>query len=143
MTSLMKKKGYVKLRTQAIVNFAGMAFALLIVIVSVITSRLLLHNLRSDLMPLLDKANELVQSENFEAVSELSKQIRQIVEDAEPKLEYFANHRDITEFIRFSKQFRLLGADGDKNAYIECITGLNSWMEYMDESNGLTLGIII
>ncbi len=139
----MKQKGYKKLRTQEIVSFVGMSLALLIVIVSVVSSRVLLHNLRHDLMPLLDRATELIQAEDFDGVSELSKQIRQVIEDAEPKLEYFANHRDITEFIRFSKQFRLLGADGDKNAYIECITGLNSWMEYMDESNGLTLGIII
>lgn len=139
----MKKKADKKLRAQAIAATTGLIASVIILLSAFILSEIFLNSVQDRLQPLFDEALLEVENEDYEAMGRTGEQIYAVLKQSESKLELFVNHRDIIELMRLANELKLIGADGDKITYMNSISGIQSWFEYIKKSNGFGIGVVI
>lgn len=139
----MKKKADKKLRAQAIAATTGLIASVIILLSAFILSEIFLNSVQDRLQPLFDEALLEVENEDYEAMGRTGEQIYAVLKQSESKLELFVNHRDIIELMRLANELKLIGADGDKITYMNSISGIQSWFEYIKKCNGFGIGVVI
>ncbi len=132
-----------KLTNNAISTVIGLSAAMLILVISFALPPLFLGRLEEQITPLIDGAMEAVHLNDLERAQEHADALNALLEQSESTLQLFANHRDILEMMRAVQNLEALAKQGDAAAYIEALSGVRIWFEFICESSAISLGNII
>lgn len=143
MSNLMKKKGDKKLLHQSIASGIGLGVSAVLLLTIFILTLTYLGKLENTLVPMLESMEKAVNDEDYEKVNEMSKEVLDLLSDAEHRLQLFSSHYDIEQLMNAARLLVRIGTEGDVTAYMTGITSIRSWVGFIRENNCLTLGIII
>ncbi len=143
MSNLMKKKGDKKLLHQSIASGIGLGVSAVLLMMVFILTLTYLEKLENTLVPMLESMEKAVNDEDFEKVNAMSKDVLNLLSDAEQRLQLFSSHYDIEQLMNAARLLVRIGTEGDVAAYMTGITNIRSWVGFIRENNRLTLGIII
>ena len=143
MSKLMKKKGDKKLLHQSIASGIGLGVSAALLLMVFILTLTYLEKLENTLVPMLESMEKAVNDEDYEKVNEMSKEVLNLLSDAEQRLQLFSSHYDIEQLMNAARLLVRIGTEGDVAAYMTGITNIRSWVGFIRENNRLTLGIII
>lgn len=143
MSKLMKKKGDKKLLHQSIASGIGLGVSAALLLMVFILTLTYLEKLENTLVPMLESMEKAVNDEDYEKVNEMSKEVLNMLSDAEQRLQLFSSHYDIEQLMNAARLLVRIGTEGDVAAYMTGITNIRSWVGFIRENNRLTFGIII
>ncbi len=143
MSRLMKQKGDKKLLHQSVASGIALAVSAAFLLTVFILTMTYLNSLEKRISPILTDMERAVNAEEFERVHELSREVLDMISDAEPKLQLFSSHYDIEQLMTAARLLERIGEKGDVAAYMTGITNIRSWAGFIKENNRMTLGIII
>ena len=143
MSKLMKKKGDKKLLHQSIASGIGLGVSAALLLMVFILTLTYLEKLENTLVPMLESMEKAVNDEDYEKVNEMSKEVLNMLSDAEQRLQLFSSHYDIEQLMNAARLLVRIGTEGDVAAYMTGITNIRSWVGFIRENNRLTFGIVI
>lgn len=143
MSKLMKKKGDKKLLHQSIASGIGLGVSAALLLMVFILTLTYLEKLENTLVPMLESMEKAVNDEDYEKVNEMSKEVLNLLSDAEQRLQLFSSHYDIEQLMNAARLLVRIGTEGDVAAYMTGITNIRSWVGFIRENNRLTFGIVI
>ncbi len=140
--SIMKQKADKKLKKQSLAIVIGLIVGLMLLMFAFILSALFTASLENTLTPLIDAAEEASLNSDMQSVNRISHEILQILEQAEGKLQLFANHYDIEQCMNAARLLALLN-DDDAAERLDVLVQLRSYIRFIRENNSLSIGLII
>lgn len=143
MSTLMKQKGDKKILHQSIASGIGLAISGIFLSMVFILILTYISKLENTLVPMLENMEKAVNEEDFEKVNEISKEVLELLNEAEQHLQLFTDHYDIEQLMNAARLLVRMGTDGDVTSYMTGITNIRSWVGFIRENNRLTAGIII
>lgn len=143
MSNLLKQKGDKKLLHQSIASGIGLGVSAVLLIMVFTLTLIYLEKLENTLVPMLESMEKAVNDEDFEKVSEMSRDMLELLSDAEQRLQLFSSHYDIEQLMNAARLLVRIGTEGDVTAYMTGITNIRSWVGFIRENNRLTIGIIV
>lgn len=140
--SIIKQKADKKLKKQSLAIVIGLIVGLMLLMFAFILSALFTASLENTLTPLIDAAEEASLNSDMQSVNRISHEILQILEQAEGKLQLFANHYDIEQCMNAARLLALLN-DDDAAERLDVLVQLRSYIRFIRENNSLSIGLII
>ncbi|MBR5949376.1 MAG: DUF4363 family protein [Clostridia bacterium] len=132
-----------QLRARSRASAAALILSALLLAAIFFFSKRSLSELENKLYPLIDEAMGAAHSGDFETVGRAGKEIDAILHENENALMIYASHRDIIDLLRCSGELASLGANGERDDYIEALATLRVTLHLLRENNTATLGNIL
>ena len=120
----MKKEANANIRNQSAVSVAALAFGMLLLVFVFIFSNIYIKKLERKILPMIDVGCHAAETEDFSAAHSAGESIYQLLMDSEPTLKLLFSH---------------LGADGERDEYIENFSAIKRWFSFFTETNDLSL----
>ena len=108
-----------------------------------LASELGMTRLEKEVMPLIDEAIEAARRGDTEGANRLAEKIDSLLKGAAPALMMIANHRDLMDLLEDSAKAALLGAEGERDDYIEELCAVRTTLRFILDNNDLTVGNIL
>ncbi len=99
--------------------------------------------LEGELCPLIDEAMGAAYEGDLENAARAGKEIDSILKSHERALMICTGHRDLIDLLRCSGELAALGADGERDDYIEQLAALRVLLHLLLENNTVTLGNVL
>lgn len=99
--------------------------------------------LEAELCPLIDEAMGAAYEGDLESAAQVGKQIDGVVKSHERALMICTGHRDLIDLLSCSGELAALGADGERDDYIEQLAALRVLLHLLLENNTVTLGNVL
>ena len=99
--------------------------------------------LEAELCPLIDEAMGAADSEDLENAARAGREIDSILKSHERALMICTGHRDLIDLLRCSGELAALGADGERDDYIEQLAALRVLLHLLLENNTVSLGNVL
>ena len=123
----MKKEANANIRNQSAVSVAALAFGMLLLVFVFIFSNIYIKKLERKILPMIDAGCHAAETEDFSAAHSAGESIYQLLMDSEPTLKLLFSHR------------ANLGADGERDEYIENFSAIKRWFSFFTETNDFSL----
>ncbi len=131
------------LQKQGAASSAALMISVLALAGIFLFSTLSICSLENKLEPLLTEAASAAHEGDYERVCLLAERVDKILREHEIYMKICASHRDITDILRCSGELLALGADGERDDYIESLAGIGALIRMLKENNAITLGNIL
>lgn len=92
---------------------------MLLLVFVFIFSNIYIKKLERKILPMIDAGCHAAETEDFSAAHSAGESIYQLLMDSEPTLKLLFSHRDILEIQLYAAAIADLGADGERDEYIE------------------------
>lgn len=99
--------------------------------------------LEAELCPLIEEAMSAVDQGELERAARAGKKIDAILKSRESALMICTGHRDLIDLLRCSGELAALGADGERDDYIEQLAALQVLLHLLRENNTVSLGNVL
>ena len=80
---------------------------------------------------MIDAGCHAAETEDFSAAHSAGESIYQLLMDSEPTLKLLFSHRDILEIQLYAAAIADLGADGERDEYIENFSAIKRWFSFL------------
>lgn len=80
---------------------------------------------------MIDVGCHAAETEDFSAAHSAGESIYQLLMDSEPTLKLLFSHRDILEVQLYAAAIADLGADGERDEYIENFSAIKRWFSFL------------
>ena len=135
----MKKEANANIRNQSAVSVAALAFGMLLLVFVFIFSNIYIKKLKRKILPMIDAGCHAAETEDFSAAHSAGESIYRLLMDSEPTLKLLFSHRDILEVQLYAAAIADLGADGERDEYIENFSAIKRWFSFFTETNDFSL----
>lgn len=142
MSIIMKQKADEKLKNQSLAIVIGLSVALILLCLAFVLSAFFMSSLENKLTPLFDAIEKAVLSSDMSLATDVSSDVLGILEQAEGKLQLFANHYDIEQCMNAARLLAILN-DDDTAERLDVLVQLRSYIHFIRENNSLSIGLII
>lgn len=132
-----------QIRVQNTANALALILSSLLLAFVFLFSTLSICSLENRLCPLIDEGLLAAHSEERERVCSIGEQIDALLKKYEPAMMIYANHKDITELLSCATTITALGANGERDDYIEALSVLRVALHYLKENNMVSWGNVL
>lgn len=99
--------------------------------------------LEAELCPLIDEAMSAADANDLESAAQVGREIDERLKSHERALMICTGHRDLIDLLRCSGELAALGADGERDDYIEQLAALRVLLHLLRENNTVSLGNVL
>lgn len=137
-SNAMKKEADANIRNQSAVSVAALVLGMLLLAAVFIFSNSYIKKLEQRILPIVDAGCRAAEAEELDAAHSAGVEVYHLLEEAEPMLKLLFSHRDILEIQLCAAAIVDLGANGERDEYIENFSAIKRWFSFFEETNALS-----